>query len=84
MYNLLIAFLIESSIWDQGSATSNKISKNPITGTVGKVARAWNPITVSQRDKVTVGITIKAAWMHNLNMNINTEKNGHIFVWMSI
>lgn len=60
MYNLLIAFLIESSIWDQGSASSNKISKIPITGTVGKAEHDWNPIIVSQKDKVTVGIAIKA------------------------
>ena len=54
MDNLLIVFLIESSIWDHDSAFSNKISrkKNPITGTVGEAKYDRNLIIVSQNDMV--------------------------------
>lgn len=52
MENLLIAFLIESSIWDHDSTFSNKISreKNPITGPVGEAKHDRNLIIVSQKE----------------------------------
>lgn len=51
MDNLLIAFLIESSIGDHGSTFSNKISrKNPIAGTVGEAKHDRNLITVSRKE----------------------------------
>lgn len=53
MHNLLIAFLIESPIWDHDSATNNRISKNPISGSVGELKHDRNPIIVSLKDKVT-------------------------------
>lgn len=53
MDNLLIAFLIESSIGDHDSTFSNKIpGKKPITGTVGEAKHDRNLITVSQKEMV--------------------------------
>lgn len=54
MDNLLIAFLIESSIWDHDSTSSNKIfrEKNPITGTVEEAKHDRNLIIVSQTEMV--------------------------------
>lgn len=51
MDNLLIAFLIESSIGDHGSMFSNKISrKKPMAGTVGEAKHDRNLITVSREE----------------------------------
>jgi len=74
MDNLLIAILIESSIWDLDSTSSNKIfrKKNPITGTVGEAKHDRNLIIVSQTEMVVtlVGIALNCAFIQALNMNI--------------